>query len=113
MHELSIVMSIVDQVEDEVRRREASKVERIEIEIGDMAGIEMFSFDFAWGPAIKNTVLQDAERIINHVPAIATCVECGHEFEKKEPYDSCPGCGTFLHRLKSGKELKIKSLVIA
>lgn len=112
MHELSIVMSIVEQVEEEVRKRDAHKVNRIEFDIGDMAGIEWDSFDFAWEPAIKNTVLAEAERIINHIPAKAQCMDCEHEFEKKEAYDECPNCGHFMHHLKSGKELKIKSLVI-
>ena len=113
MHELSIVLSIVERVEEEVVKQAAETVKRIEIDIGNLAGIEMDSFDFAWEPAIKNTVLQDAVRVINHIPAIATCIECNHEFEKDEPYSSCPKCGNFLHALKSGKELKIKSLLIA
>ncbi len=113
MHELSIVMSIVELVEAEVEKQKASTVNRIEFDIGNMSGIEMDSFDFAWEPAIRNTVLQHAERVINHIPAIATCIECNHEFEKNEVYGSCPKCGNFLHTLKTGKELKIKSLLIA
>ncbi len=113
MHELSIVMSIVDSVATEVRRQNATNVSRIELDIGNLAGIEWESFDFAWEPATKNTVLEHAERIINHIPAMALCVACNHEFEKHEPYDACPVCGNYLHSLKSGKELKIKSIRIS
>ena len=113
MHELSIVMSIVDSVEDAVRREEALTVKRIILDIGNMSGIEMDSFDFAWESAIKNSVLEHAERVINHIPAMATCIECQTEFEKNEVYDPCPKCGNFLHTLKTGKEMKIKSLLIA
>ena len=112
MHELSIVLSIVDSVSREVNRQKATVVNRIELDIGNLAGIEWDSFDFAWPPATKGTVLEHAERIVNHIPAIAVCAECDTEFEKTEPYDACPTCGTFLHQLKSGKELKIKSLLI-
>ncbi len=113
MHELSIVLSIVQRVEEEVKKQEALSVTRIELDIGNLSGIEMESFDFAWEPAIKNTVLEQAERVINHIPARAECIECGHTFEKIETYDPCPTCGNFLHALKSGKEMKIKSLRIA
>ena len=113
MHELSIVLSIVDAVTKEVDQQKAQTVNRIELDIGNLAGIEWDSFEFAWPPAIKGTVLEHAERIVNHIPAIAVCAECGHEFEKKEPYDACPQCDTYLHHLKSGKELKIKSLLIS
>ena len=112
MHELSIVLSIVDQVQDEVFKLDAKTVKRIELEIGNLAGIEWQSFDFAWQPATKNTVLEHAERIVNRVPAIALCSDCEHEFEKEEAYDPCPKCGNYLHHLKSGKELKIKSILI-
>jgi len=112
MHELSIVMSIVDQVHEEVVKNNATEVKRIELDIGNLAGIEWDSFNFAWEPAIKNTVLHNAERVVNQIKAIAKCVECSHEFEKQEPYDACPKCGNYLHHLKSGKELKIKSLLI-
>jgi hydrogenase nickel incorporation protein HypA/HybF len=113
MHELSIVMSIVSSVQTEVAKQEAKEVRRIELDIGNLAGIEWDSFEFAWEPAIKNTVLEKAERVVNHIPAMAICVECNTEFEKHAPYDACPKCGNYLHRLQSGKELKIKSLVIA
>lgn len=113
MHELSIVLSIVDSVEEAVRKEEALAVKRIVLDIGTMSGIEMDSFDFAWESAIKQTVLERAERVINHIPAVATCLECHTDFEKTEAYDPCPTCGNFLHALKSGKEMKIKSLLIA
>ncbi len=112
MHELSIVMSIVDQVSEQVVKNNATKVKRIELEIGNLAGIEWDSFDFAWEPATKKTVLQNAERVVNHIKAIAHCVDCDYEFEKHKPYDACPNCGKYLHYLKTGKELKIKSLLI-
>lgn len=113
MHELSIVLSIVDAATREVARENAERVKRIELDIGDLAGIEWQSFDFAWQPATQNTVLADAELVVNHIPALAECVNCQAEFSKKQPYDACPQCGTFLHLLKSGKELKIKSLLIS
>lgn len=113
MHELSIVLSIVDSVEDAVRKEEAHTVKRIVLDIGNMSGIEMDSFDFAWESAIKNSVLEHAERVVNNIPAMATCIDCHAEFEKVEVYDPCPKCGNFLHALKSGKEMKIKSLLIA
>lgn len=112
MHELSIVLSIVDQVQEEVFKLEAKTVKRIELEIGNLAGIEWQSFDFAWQPATQNTVLEHAERIVYRIPAIAVCSDCNYEFEKTAVYDSCPNCGNFLHHLKSGKELKIKSILI-
>ena len=56
MHELSIVLSIVDQVQEEVFKLDAKTVKRIELEIGNLAGIEWQNFDFAWQPATHATL---------------------------------------------------------
>ena len=34
------------------------------------------------------------------------------EFEKNAFYDACPICGNYLHALQSGKELKIRSILL-
>jgi hydrogenase nickel incorporation protein HypA/HybF len=57
-------------------------------------------------------VLEDAECVINKIPAMAICIVCEAQFEKQNAYDPCPDCGNYLHQLKSGKELKIKSIII-
>lgn len=112
MHELSIVLSIVDSAERVVREQGGHSVTKIELEIGELAGIEWSSFDFAWAPAVNNTVLNSAERIVHRIPGRATCSDCGTEFHKEHLFDECPNCHSFLHQLKQGKELKIKSLTI-
>ena len=48
MHELSIVMSIVDLANKEATKHQASAIEEIELDIGCLSGIDMDSFDFAW-----------------------------------------------------------------
>jgi hydrogenase nickel incorporation protein HypA/HybF len=112
MHELSIVMSIVETAEEKVKENHAQSVESIDLVIGDLAGVENEALDFAWETAVKNTVLQTARRNIIHVPAKAKCLECDCEFEIKELYDECPLCGEHLLQIVQGKELQIKSMVL-
>jgi hydrogenase nickel incorporation protein HypA/HybF len=112
MHELSIVMSIVETAEEKVKENHAQSVESIDLVIGDLAGVENEALDFAWDSAVKNTVLQTAKRNIIHVPAKAKCLECDCEFEVKEIYDECPLCGEHLLQIIQGKELQIKSMVL-
>lgn len=112
MHELSIVMSIVETAEEKVKENHAQSVESIDLVIGDLAGVESEALDFAWDSAVKNTVLQSAKRNIIQVPAKAKCLECDCEFEIKELYDECPLCGEHLLQIVQGKELQIKSMVL-
>lgn len=112
MHELSIVMSIVDSAEEQVAKNAASRVERIELEIGTLAGIEPDALDFAWAAAVPDTVLAAAERQIRYIPARARCAACAHEFDLGQLFEPCPLCGEYFSDLLQGKELKIKTMTL-
>lgn len=109
MHELSIVMSIIKLAAEQA---DADMIEEIELDIGCLSGIDMDSFDFAWKQAIKQTVLENATRIVNRIPGKAHCLECGCYFDMQKLYDCCPECDNYFTEIISGKELKLRSLVV-
>ena len=53
-------MSIIQIAEKESAKNNATGVDEIELEIGDLSGIEMPAFDFAWQQAIRSTLLENA-----------------------------------------------------
>lgn len=110
MHELSIVMGIIDIAQKEIKKANLRKVETIEIDIGTLAGIEFEALDFAWQMAVDNTVLQNAERKINVIQAKAKCVSCGHIFNTNSVFDQCPKCNEFFTEIITGRELKVKAI---
>ena len=112
MHELSIVMSIVDIAEEEAAKANVKRFDTIELEIGTLAGVVMEALDFAWQTAISNTVLEHAQRKVNLVRAVARCGDCNHEYETQTLYEACPACGSYFTHLIRGNELKIKSLIV-
>ncbi|MDP3352553.1 MAG: hydrogenase maturation nickel metallochaperone HypA [Flavobacteriaceae bacterium] len=112
MHELSIVLGIVKIAEDETKKANASRVESIELEIGTLAGVEFDSLDYVWESAVKDTVLENAEKQINIIIAKGKCVDCDTIFELKNYYDSCPNCQSFFKSILQGKELRVKSLEV-
>ena len=113
MHELSIVMSILDIANETVSKHQATGVEAIELDIGAIAGIEPDALDFAWQAAIPGTVLADAERAIHHIPGQGKCLECEITFNMPSLYTHCPVCGGYFTDVVAGKELKIRSLTLA
>lgn len=112
MHELSIVLSIVDAAEEQARKYGASGVERIDLEIGTLAGIEPDALAFAWEAGLPGTILANAERHIHFIQARARCMDCRHEFDVLHLYEACPHCGNYFTELLQGQELKIKSLTL-
>ena len=112
MHELSIAMGIVKIAETETKKAGASHVERIELEIGTLAGIEFGSLEFVWPLAVKDTVLEQAERQIEVIPGQARCMDCDTLFEVEKYYDACPKCRSNLKAIIRGRELRVKALEV-
>ncbi|MBX7124207.1 MAG: hydrogenase maturation nickel metallochaperone HypA [Cyclobacteriaceae bacterium] len=106
-------MNIVDIAEEEAKRHRARAVSSIELDIGEMAGVEMDALDFAWESSVRNTVLEHAERIVHRIPGRARCLNCSLEYPIQEAFDPCPACGEVLVEHVQGKELKVKSLVLS
>lgn len=112
MHELSIVLSIVGIAEKECQAAGGEMISSIELDIGELAGIEPLSFDFAWEAGVRSTPLASAELKVNHIPGRAQCSDCETLFDKHQRFDTCPQCGSFLHAIISGEELRVKALTI-
>ena len=113
MHELSIVMNIVDIAEEQVRKAKVSQVDEIELDIGALSGVEMAALQFAWTEGVRHTVLAKAKQKINPIPAKARCLDCTHVFGVEQLYQACPKCGEYLMEIIQGKELKVKKLVVS
>lgn len=113
MHELSIVQNILEIADQEVKKAKAGKVDEIDLDIGVLSGVEMDALLFAWEACVPDTILANAKRKINRIPATAQCVACQHKFETEDYFAQCPVCGDYLTELVQGKELKIKSLVVS
>ena len=80
MHELSIVMGIIDIANQYTQDAGASCVDEIDLEIGVLSGVDPDALDFAWDLAVKNTVLENAVRKIKSIEGRAKCIDCDSEF---------------------------------
>jgi hydrogenase nickel incorporation protein HypA/HybF len=112
MHELSLVMGIIDLASMEAKAHGAPEVEEIVLDIGELSGVEIESFDFAWTEGVKGTILEGAERKINRIPGKGKCLDCETEFSLQQYYDPCPNCGEHLIEVLSGKEMKVKTVTL-
>jgi hydrogenase nickel incorporation protein HypA/HybF len=113
MHELSIVMSIIDIAQQQATKASAAIVEEIEMDIGCLSTIEMNAFEFAWQQAVKETILENAVKKINRIVGKGKCLDCETVFLLENVYDACPECNSYLVDIMEGKELRVKSLVVA
>ena len=112
MHELSIAMGIVKIAETEIQKARAYSVSLIELEIGTLSGVEISSLEFVWPMAVKDSVLENAKRTIDIIPAIAVCNDCDQEFKLDNHYDCCPNCGSYFKHILKGREMRVKALEV-
>jgi hydrogenase nickel incorporation protein HypA/HybF len=113
MHELSIVMGIIEIAEQQISQEKASVIDEIEMDIGCLSTIEMNAFEFAWSQGVKQTILEGTVKKINRIKGKAQCVDCDAIFNIENLYDACPECGQHLLNILEGKELRVKSLVVS
>lgn len=112
MHELSIVISIIEIAEENAKNANASVINEIELEIGTQAGVVKEALDFAIESAKIGTMLEKAKWVIHEIEALARCTSCGHEFGTTDLYTPCPCCGNPFSDIFRGKELRVKSLKV-
>ena len=113
MHELSIARDIVKIAEDETLKANAKKVTKIELEIGVLSGVELNSLNFVWEFAVRDSVLESAEKEILVVAGKGKCLDCDTEFTMEFIYEACPNCKSSFKDILQGKELKVKSLEVS
>lgn len=112
MHELSVVTSILKTAEEEVKKANGKFVSEIFLEIGKISGIELSSLHFVWPQCVADTVLQNAAITITSPDGKAKCLECDTLFKIEKLFDNCPNCNSPFKEIVSGKEMKIKKLII-
>jgi hydrogenase nickel incorporation protein HypA/HybF len=108
MHEMSIAMAVVEQVEQAARDAGASAAVRLRLRIGELAGVVPDALAFSFELACADTVLQGAELVVETVPARARCAPCAAEWAVGMPPDlCCPRCAGAGAELLTGRELQI------
>ncbi len=116
MHELSIIQSILESALtalDSAGPVKTGSVEAVELQIGELAGVEISTLEFLWPAAVGDTRLADAALDIERVPGLAECSLCSAVFPIRSFYDPCPGCGSHFLQVRQGEELRIKALVLS
>ncbi|MFE2281188.1 hydrogenase maturation nickel metallochaperone HypA [Streptomyces sp. NPDC059454] len=108
MHEMSVALSVVDQVEQAARSGGVQGVRRVAVEIGELAGVVPDALAFCFELACAGTLLEGAELVTRFVPGRASCAPCGRTWDTGMPPDMiCAACRGGAGELLSGRELRI------
>ena len=103
MHEYSLIQSLVERVEAEARARSATAVHKLNVRIGEQAGVDIELFRTAYLTFRERTICEGAELEIDVVPTRWECEACGSAIERGQPL-RCPACSRPA-RLTAGDEI--------
>jgi hydrogenase nickel incorporation protein HypA/HybF len=110
MHELSVCLALMKQVERVATDHGARRVERIVLRIGPLSGIEPALLRNAFPLAATGSVAEGAELEIETGPVRVRCTVCDQESEVPSNRLLCSHCGDFRTRVISGEEMLLQSL---
>jgi hydrogenase nickel incorporation protein HypA/HybF len=107
MHELAIADCVVDIA---IRHARGRRVTRVELRVGHLRQVVPDALSFAFDLVAQDTVVEDAELVIEEVPATVHCSKCGTDAMLTAFPACCPSCGTLDVDVTGGEELLVDSL---
>lgn len=113
MHELSIIHGLVSIAEETAERAGARRVKSIRFRLGALSGAVEDALLFSYEIAIKGTLLEGSQLLIQNLPVVIWCPSCRREVEIPGIQRfRCPVCDTPSAEIRQGRELEIESLEI-
>jgi len=110
MHELSIAISLVEQIVKVAEKNGMPRVDEIELETGVLRQVIPEMMQTAFQEATDGTIASGAVLKIKEVPAQARCRQCGLDFEPELLNFLCPKCQIADTEVLSGHEVILKSV---
>ena len=105
MHELSVCLSLLRQLQGIASEQRAKRITRIELGIGPLSGVEADLLRNAWPIASAGTLAVDADLVIEQTGIVVRCRSCEAETNASANRLVCGQCGDFQTVLVSGDEM--------
>ncbi len=112
MHELSLCQSLLRQVAAIVSEQGSGFVSLIELQVGELSGVEPALMQHAFPVVSQGSIAQGARLLIQTRPLRVLCERCGSESDAEAGNLSCRACGNWQTRLISGDELLLTRIEI-
>ena len=110
MHEMSIAVELMRQLETLAAENDVERIEEVAITVGAMRQIVPEMLGAAFEAIAVGTVAEGAVLKVQVAPALAKCRPCGREFEPTEDSFLCPQCGQADVRIVKGDDIVLSSV---
>lgn len=111
MHELGIMINVVNSIEKIAAENGVTKVETLVLQVGELSPVVPHYLEAVYPAAVDGTLLQNTKLVIEVIPGNALCKHCGSVFNLTTHKKTCPDCGGSEWELVSGMEFLIKEII--
>jgi hydrogenase nickel incorporation protein HypA/HybF len=113
MHEMGIVQSIIEILEQQVQIHNAKRIVKVSLEFGALTAVLPSAVTFAFDVLSKGTVAEGAMLDIKIIPLKLKCNDCGLEVEIENYDPFCSNCKSSRTEIIQGRdEMRIASLEV-
>lgn len=113
MHELSIVLNLIEIAEKAARDAGAERIEVAHLKLGRFAGVVKESLVFSYDLATQGTLLEGSRLEIEDIPLLVYCQTCDREIELPSiQLFQCPHCENPVLDIRHGREIELTSVEV-
>jgi len=121
MHEFSISEEIVRNVFDAVKENKGKKVLSIQLEIGELALLNVEQVTFWIHELFKGSVAEGAKVKVRTIQARIKCGSCGYKggirSDREDSFrnlahQTCPQCNSFQFKVEKGRECILRKIQV-
>lgn len=113
MHELALAQSVVSIVENAALQNHVEKVVTVKLIVGQLAGVEMRSFQQGLKVASHGTCMEEAQFIYERPSGTAWCMQCCKTVPLHRLGEACPECGGYQLQVNGGNEFKVGEIELS
>jgi len=111
MHEYSITCSIIEILNDLIKKHKIKKIKKISFELSFLAHIESHSIEFYYNFLTRdNVILKDADLKFRKNKLKIKCKDCKNFFEVENFISKCPECSSSKLNIIDSDDIKIMSI---
>jgi hydrogenase nickel incorporation protein HypA/HybF len=105
------MQSALELAEEQARLRGASRIHRITLRRGKLAGVGPEALAFAFDVVTAETIADGATLGVESVPVVCFCAACRAKFAPEDFGFVCPRCGAPDRDVRAGRELELVLLL--
>jgi hydrogenase nickel incorporation protein HypA/HybF len=112
MHELSIVASLFEILDEKAKEKKAKKILSVKLKVGALSGVVPEFLETAFNIYKEDTIAAKSKLEIEEVPLKIRCQQCGTEMVKDDFVFICEKCDSRELKTLSGTELLLEKIEV-